>query len=183
MIIKDISAAPIGMNSHIYSSTYPQPLPAESAGQQTQCGFEGPEKVLEIWFRPVEGKISPRVSLASIARDIENLSESDVSVDDVEEIVDCARPKHGYPVDVFQDRDGQWQYRRSGLRLVERALWEEMLSIVKCQVLNVINNECVDAYLLRYGSRHSVLQGSILKPFGSLILHTANPPCSFILIG
>jgi S-adenosylmethionine decarboxylase len=35
------------------------------------------------------------------------------------------------------------------LRVVPRPVWEEMLAIVKCQVLSVVNNEHVDAYLLR----------------------------------
>jgi hypothetical protein len=154
MLIKEPSAPPpLGLNSHIYTSAYPKSLPSESTEKHTLCGFEGPEKVLEIWFRPVNGKESPPVRInahASLTRDVESFSSDETSFDDVDEIVDCARPKHDYPVDVFQDETGQWQYRRSGLRLVDRAVWEKMLAIVKCQVLNVVNNECVDAYLLRY---------------------------------
>ena len=36
-----------------------------------------------------------------------------------------------------------------GLRVVPRSVWESMLAIVKCQVLSVIHNDHVDAYLLR----------------------------------
>ncbi|KAJ3157628.1 spermidine resistance protein [Geranomyces variabilis] len=157
-----------------YSCAYPSQLPSETEGHQTLCGFEGPEKVFEIWFRPVNGKESP-VRRRDISRDVENLSESEVSIDDVEEIVDCARPHHDYPVDVFQDDDGQWQYRRSGLRLVNRSVWEEMLSIVKCQVLNVIQNECEDAYLLSESSMFVYPHRLILKTCGTTTLLHAVP--------
>ncbi|TPX59892.1 adenosylmethionine decarboxylase [Powellomyces hirtus] len=164
------------VSSHIYSSTYPSPLPSETEVQQTLCGFEGPEKVLEIWFRPVNGKESPiHNQRSNIARDIESLSGSDVSVDDIDEIVDCARPEHDYPVDVFQDEEGQWQYRRSGLRLVSRAVWEDMLAIVKCQVLNVIQNECEDAYLLSESSMFVYPHRLILKTCGTTTLLHAVP--------
>jgi S-adenosylmethionine decarboxylase len=59
--------------------------------------FEGPEKLLEIWFAP--------------------------------------SPTH-VP-------------NRRGLRQVPRQIWEEMLDIVKCKVLSVIEGDEIDAYLLR----------------------------------
>jgi S-adenosylmethionine decarboxylase len=36
-----------------------------------------------------------------------------------------------------------------GLRGVKREIWEEMLDLVRCKVLSVINGDEVDAYLLR----------------------------------
>lgn len=74
-----------------------------SASESSQ--FEGPEKLLEIWFAP-----SPA--------DIERSAQS--------------------------AEDGKY-----GLRKVDRAVWEEMLEIVKCKVLSVIQGSEVDAYLLR----------------------------------
>ena len=38
---------------------------------------------------------------------------------------------------------------RYGLRKVNRAIWEEMLDIVKCKVLSVVEGSEIDAYLLR----------------------------------
>lgn len=70
--------------------------------------FEGPEKLLEVWFAP--------------------------SVDDVKRDDD--------PID-------HRGVRRSGLRKVKREEWEEMLAIVKCQVLSVVEGREIDAYLLR----------------------------------
>lgn len=65
--------------------------------------FEGPEKLLEIWFGP--------------------------SADIV--------PKSNHP-------NG-----KLGLRSVSRVVWEDMLDIVRCKVLNAIEGVEVDAYLLR----------------------------------
>lgn len=70
--------------------------------------FEGPEKLLEIWFAP---------------------SASDVP--------DASDPTE----------DG-----RTGLRKVKREIWEEMLDIVRCKILSVIDGSEVDAYLLRYAA-------------------------------
>jgi S-adenosylmethionine decarboxylase len=38
---------------------------------------------------------------------------------------------------------------RIGLRKVSREMWEEMLAIVKCKILSVIEGDEMDAYLLR----------------------------------
>lgn len=64
--------------------------------------FEGPEKLLEIWFTP---------------------SPADVQGSTI---------------------DG-----KRGLRRVDRSVWEDMLAIVKCQVLSVVEGTEMDAYLLR----------------------------------
>lgn len=73
--------------------------------QSTSAPFEGPEKLLEIWFAP---------------------SAADVP-------------------DAGTAKDG-----RSGLRKVDREIWEEMLDIVKCKVLSYVEGKEIDAYLLRY---------------------------------
>lgn len=80
----------------------PQDTPNDS--QHASPPFEGPEKLLEIWFAP---------------------SAADVP-------------------DSNTAPDG-----RSGLRKVDRKIWEEMLDIVQCKVLNMIQGEEMDAYLLR----------------------------------
>lgn len=71
----------------------------------TSTPFEGPEKLLEIWFAP-----SPA------------------------HVPDAHAPKNG----------------RIGLRNVPKQVWEDMLDIVKCKVLSVVEGEETDAYLLRY---------------------------------
>jgi len=69
---------------------------------QASAPFEGPEKLLEIWFAP-----------------------------------SAAHVPHIGP-------DG-----KVGLRAVPRRIWEDMLQIVKCKVLSVIEGTEMDAYLLR----------------------------------
>lgn len=71
---------------------------------QASAPFEGPEKLLEIWFAPSATDVPP----------LEN-----------------ARGK------------------KTGLRTVSRQTWEDMLDIVKCKVLSVIQGTEMDAYLLR----------------------------------
>jgi hypothetical protein len=78
--------------------------------------FEGPEKLLEVWFAPSPDAL-PSSSTSSL--------------------------KPGRSCGDGQ----QGEYR--GLRRVPRAVWEEMLDIVKCKVLSVVEGEEVDAYLLR----------------------------------
>ena len=71
--------------------------------------FEGPEKLLEIWFAP--------------------------------SAADC----HDAPAPGIPGPDGG----KFGLRKVPRAVWEEMLDIVKCKILSVVEGMEMDAYLLR----------------------------------
>ncbi|KAG8733817.1 spermidine resistance protein [Ceratobasidium sp. 428] len=83
--------------------------------------FEGPEKLLEIWF-------------AESAEAVET------------------------------ERDG-----RKGLRVVPRAVWEEMLDIVKCKVLSVIEGREMDAYLLSESSFFVSPHRLILKTCGTTL--------------
>jgi S-adenosylmethionine decarboxylase len=66
--------------------------------------FEGPEKLLEIWF----ARTAADVPDASSATD-----------------------------------------RKFGLRKVPQSTWEDMLDVVKCKVLSVVEGIEMDAYLLR----------------------------------
>lgn len=77
--------------------------------------FEGPEKLLEVWFAP-----SPEALPSSSSSSLKPGRRS--------------------------DHNGT-QYR--GLRRVPREVWEEMLDIVKCKVLSVVEGDEIDAYLLR----------------------------------
>jgi S-adenosylmethionine decarboxylase len=80
------------------------PLKSGDDPRTALAPFEGPEKLLEIWFAP---------------------SAADVP-------------------DATSSKDG-----RTGLRNVNRHVWEEMLSIVQCKVLSMIEGAEMDAYLLR----------------------------------
>ena len=80
--------------------------------------FEGPEKLLEVWFAPSPDAL-PSSSSSSL------------------------KPGRSH----INGDNGDAGYR--GLRRVPRAVWEEMLDIVKCKVLSVVEGDEVDAYLLR----------------------------------
>jgi S-adenosylmethionine decarboxylase len=90
---------------------------------QISCPFEGPEKLLEIWFAPSASHV----------------------------------PNAGIP-------GGKY-----GLRAVERQIWEDMLEIVKCKVLSVVEGDEIDAYLLRYALFPSALTSVLTES-------PANPP-------
>ncbi|KAI9463764.1 S-adenosylmethionine decarboxylase [Boletus coccyginus] len=86
--------------------------------------FEGPEKLLEVWFAP---------SAASVQ--------------------DTPSPEDG----------------RSGLRKIPRSVWEDMLDIVKCKVLSVIEGDQTDAYLLSESSLFVFSHRIILKTCGTTL--------------
>lgn len=83
--------------------------PESTNDESGSCPFEGPEKLLEIWFAP-----TPE------AHDTQQSTDADGS-----------------------------SATRSGLRTVDRKIWEDMLDIVKCKVLSVVLGREMDAYLLR----------------------------------
>jgi len=101
----------------------------------SSCPFEGPEKLLEIWFHP-----------APLSTDL-----------------------------------------KSGLRTIDRHDWEDMLDVVKCKVLSVINGREMDAYLLSESSFFVFPHKLILKTCGTtlnllglpLILEIAAKGCGF----
>ncbi|KAI0256202.1 S-adenosylmethionine decarboxylase [Lactifluus subvellereus] len=86
--------------------------------------FEGPEKLLEIWFAP-----SPA-----------DVPDASVTIDG----------KHG-------------------LRKVKRSVWEDMLSMVKCQILSVVEGSEMDAYLLSESSLFVSPHRLILKTCGTTL--------------
>lgn len=83
--------------------------------------FEGPEKLLEIWFAESADAVSA-------------------------------------------EQDG-----RKGLKIVPREVWEEMLNIVQCKVLSVIEGREMDAYLLSESSFFVSPHRLILKTCGTTL--------------
>ncbi|GAA5883058.1 hypothetical protein JCM16303_006814 [Sporobolomyces ruberrimus] len=111
--------------------------------------FEGPEKLLELWFAPSE-----------------------------QDVVDRGLPLKG-------GRKGKERW--TGLRQVERSVWEEMLDEVQCKVLSVIEGEETDAYLLSESSMFVWPHKLILKTCGTTtlllglptLLRIASETCGF----
>ncbi|KAF9197442.1 spermidine resistance protein [Haplosporangium sp. Z 27] len=111
---------------------------------QEAGSFEGPEKLLEIWFGPAPYLLQ---GISTIPEDLQS-AESD---------------------DTLGGSD------RYGLRIVPKPVWDEMLAIVKCQVLNSIQNDCMDAFLLSESSFFVYPHKLILKTCGTTTLLMALP--------
>ncbi|KAK3847993.1 MAG: adenosylmethionine decarboxylase [Linnemannia gamsii] len=108
--------------------------------------FEGPEKLLEIHF-------SPRM------QDVQHIRTP------------C---NNGTP---FSHGEGDDQEEeRYGLRIIPKAVWEEMLDIVQCKVLHSTHNHpSVDAYVLSESSFFVFPHKLILKTCGTTTLLMALP--------
>ncbi|WOO85614.1 S-adenosylmethionine decarboxylase proenzyme [Vanrija pseudolonga] len=104
--------------------------------------FEGPEKLLEVWFAPCPDALpSPATSPINGASTSQHQREG-VAPD-------------GKPF--------------LGLRNVPRAVWEEMLDIVKCKVLSVVEGDEIDAYCLSESSMFVAPHVLILKTCGTTL--------------
>ncbi|KAG0306313.1 spermidine resistance protein [Dissophora globulifera] len=111
---------------------------------QEAGSFEGPEKLLEIWFGPAPYLLQ---GIRTIPDEFQS-SKTDDSL-------------------IGSDR--------YGLRIVPKPVWDEMLAIVKCQVLNSIQNDCMDAFLLSESSFFVYPHKLILKTCGTTTLLMALP--------
>ncbi|KAF9921222.1 spermidine resistance protein [Linnemannia zychae] len=112
---------------------------------QEAGSFEGPEKLLEIWFGPAP-------YLLQGIRTIPTEFQTPISEEDT--------------------LGGSDRY---GLRIVPKPVWDQMLAIVKCQVLNSIQNDCMDAFLLSESSFFVYPHKLILKTCGTTTLLMALP--------
>ncbi|KAI9264688.1 adenosylmethionine decarboxylase [Helicostylum pulchrum] len=126
-------------------------IPASGENYSAQEGaFEGPEKLLEIWFSPSAERM----------KDHQNLSSSEESSEDSNEDTPVRRRRRSHaPVT-----------EKTGLRVIPKPALDKMLALVKCTVLNVISNENVDAYLLSESSMFVYPHKIILKTCGTTTL-------------
>jgi len=83
--------------------------------------FEGPEKLLEVWFKSSRSEVDPD--------------------------------------------NNRW-----GLRSVDRKVWDEMLGLVQCQILNTLSNDYMDSFLLSESSMFVWNTKLILKTCGTTTL-------------
>ncbi|KAK8864194.1 S-adenosylmethionine decarboxylase proenzyme [Kwoniella newhampshirensis] len=111
----------------------PSSAPATSPGP-----FEGPEKLLEVWFAP--------------------------SLDQLPDVPESSLTG-GLRARAAREEGEKWK----GLRRVPREVWEEMLDIVKCKVLSVVEGEELDAYLLSESSLFVAPHLLILKTCGTTL--------------
>ncbi|TPX37731.1 adenosylmethionine decarboxylase [Synchytrium microbalum] len=146
-------ASATNINHHIYSThktlTAPPFLPDKPPPTGiTLCGFEGPEKLLEIWFSAPSRSESPDSGLGS------------------------GPPSPRQSVSTIYEEN--W-YIETGLRVVPKHVWDDMLAIVKAQVLSSVHNEYADAYLLSESSMFIYPRKLILKTCGTTTLLHAVP--------
>lgn len=165
-------------NHHMYTTprTSSEETLSSKLEKLTLCGFEGPEKLLEIWFKPStplgRGSVDVPTNL-----DAEEISEDDDDSESTSSTFSsnsgvCALEQEG---SAYRRAGTSRQYARKGLRTVNRDVWEGMLDIVKCQVLSVLDNEFADAYLLSESSMFIYPNRLVLKTCGTTTLLNAVP--------
>ncbi|CAO3654326.1 unnamed protein product [Mucor hiemalis] len=135
----------------------PQPTapPPSGTNYSAEFGcFEGPEKLLEIWFSP-----SPFTTSRS-----NNGNGSDSEMSD-----------ESSPATPNESQTNLSLGFSSDLRTVDRAIWDSMLATVKCTVLSVVSNAHVDAYLLSESSMFVFPHKIVLKTCGTTTLLKAVP--------
>lgn len=116
---------------------------AKTAELDPQGPFEGPEKLIELWFADCREMLPSGTLQASFTILQERQGRR------LEEVV----PKH-----------------RVGLRAVPRAAWEGMLDLVHCKVLSAVEGGDFDAYLLSESSMFVFSHKIILKTCGTTTL-------------
>ncbi|ORX65156.1 S-adenosylmethionine decarboxylase [Anaeromyces robustus] len=125
------------MSEQVASSdhqTYYTPVDANPDQQVSLIGFEGPEKLIEIWFKPPKERL-----------------------DELNEI------------------DDEGNTKGLGLRTVEKEVWDDMLTIVRAQILSITSNQYQDAYLLSESSMFVSPYRFMIKTCGTTTLLNAVP--------
>ncbi|KAL7316266.1 spermidine resistance protein [Mucor circinelloides] len=142
----------------------PAPPPVSGTNYSAEHGcFEGPEKLLEIWFSP-----SPSFSRFD-GQGVDSLSAS-LTNSDSEEMSDESSPATPNESQINLSLG----YSQD-LRTVDRSLWDSMLATVKCTVLSIVSNAHVDAYLLSESSMFVFPHKIVLKTCGTTTLLKAVP--------
>jgi len=115
--------------------TFYTPVDANPEQQVSLLGFEGPEKLIEIWFKPPQEKINE------------------------------------YNNEDFKEVDT----KELGLRVVKKEVWDDMLTVVRAQILSITSNEYQDAYLLSESSMFVSPYRFMIKTCGTTTLLNAVP--------
>ncbi|KAI9305562.1 S-adenosylmethionine decarboxylase [Cunninghamella echinulata] len=131
--------------------------------------FEGPEKLLEIWFSPTPFKNTTTKPYYQQDTNSEEVDLMATSTDS--DVSDISTPSTPYDNGSYH----KLLMDSSNLRHIEKSVWDDMLAKVKCTVLNVIHNAHVDAYLLSESSMFVYPHKVIIKTCGTTTLLLALP--------
>ncbi|KAI9256522.1 S-adenosylmethionine decarboxylase [Phascolomyces articulosus] len=147
------------------------PCQGDNYSAQQGC-FEGPEKLLEVWFSPSAHQFADHQDLDYYNSSEEDDGSSNNDEEDKTEAIARFSPPRLH-------RRGEYPTttttKHTGLRVVPRSVWDDVLALVKCTVLNVITNDHVDAYLLSESSMFVYPHKLILKTCGTTTLLLALP--------
>ncbi|KAG0048134.1 spermidine resistance protein [Gryganskiella cystojenkinii] len=147
------TSAPVTPHLHNNEAGFENDAFLDTTNDTQEAGsFEGPEKLLEIWFGPAPYLLQ---GIRTIPTELQSGSVTEESTS--------------------SDNSTTVGSDRYGLRIVPKAVWDEMLAIVKCQVLNSIQNDCMDAFLLSESSFFVYPHKLILKTCGTTTLLMALP--------
>ncbi|KAI8984677.1 adenosylmethionine decarboxylase [Mycotypha africana] len=142
---------------------HPSAPPPSGANYSAEHGcFEGPEKLLEIWFSPAP--FARPVSSHAQATTARCTSNSDSEFSDESNPVTPNDSMINLSLGFSND-----------LRTVEKPIWDSMLATVKCTILNIVKNQHVHAYLLSESSMFVFPHKIILKTCGTTTLLKAIP--------
>jgi len=122
--IKQYSIDSLFLNPFLYYSL-DKHANAPFSNLQSLCGFEGPEKLLEIWFSSTSIPDIPFHESPPYSNASDSGSDFELSIE-------------RSPLSI-----------KDGLRQVSKEVWDDMLDIVKCKVLDHVKNEFAEAFLLR----------------------------------
>jgi len=125
---------PLSSTTSSDHQTFYTPVDANPEQQVSLLGFEGPEKLIEVWFKPPQEQI-----------------------------------------DEFNKEDGVESTRGLGLRSVKKEVWDDMLTVVRAQILSITNNDYQDAYLLSESSMFVSPYRFMIKTCGTTTLLNAVP--------
>ncbi|KAF7728276.1 spermidine resistance protein [Apophysomyces ossiformis] len=130
----------------------PSAPPPSGSNYSAEHGcFEGPEKLLEVWFSP-----SPETPRSNVPDQFDS---------DMSDVSNPPTPREaGLPLGLYPD-----------LRTVDKPTWDAMLATVKCTVLSVLQNDHVDAYLLSESSMFVYPHKLVIKTCGTTTLLKALP--------
>ncbi|WWC61637.1 S-adenosylmethionine decarboxylase proenzyme [Kwoniella dejecticola CBS 10117] len=127
--------------------TVPSDTPQEAISSPGP--FEGPEKLLEIWFAPSYDQLPSPTPQPNSYTPV------------------TARPSEARRQTINGQKAPVGALK--GLRQVPKEVWEEMLDIVKCKVLSVVEGDELDAYLLSESSLFVAPHLIILKTCGTTL--------------